>query len=194
MTRPLFLLVIVGSLALPFATGCQDLSSYSTTTKKQYVGCVVPASFVLAGVSPTTELCLTLDAEHLQDTPGTLSSSDGRFLSTPLRPIPQLWNDPLSTFSFGEGRTKNLLYMATPAAEGGGGGDITVVVSLMSGGGVEVRFLRGAPPVGAFDASAGSVDGNVFAVFPLALRKDGCASLAASNCALDAGANSVLQE
>jgi len=179
------------SVVLVAATACQDLSSYSTTTKKQYVGCVVPASFVLAGVSPTTELCLTLDADHLQDAPGALTSSDGRFQATPLRPIPQLWNDPLSTFSFGEGRTKNLLYMATPLADSGGGGDITIVLSLMSGGGAEVRFLRGAPPMGSPDASAGSVDGNVFAVFPLQLQEDGCTSLRATACTLEAGASDL---
>ena len=173
---------------LPLATGCQDLSDYSTTADKQYVGCVVPADFVLAGVSATTELCMTLDANHLQDAPGALTSSDGRFQSTPLRPIPQIWNDPLSSFTFGEGRTKNLLYVATPVGDAGGG-DITVVLSLMSGGSVEVRFLRGAPSVSATDAGPrpSSSPSTVFAVFPLALHHDGCATLGASHCALDAG-------
>jgi len=183
--------LVLAAATAPFATGCQDLSSYSTTGAKQYIGCVVPADFVVAGVSPTTELCLTLDATHLEDAPGTLSSSDGRFQSTPLRPIPQLWNDPLSMFSFGEGRTKNLLYMAAPSHDpGGGGGDVTVVLSLMSGGGVEVRFLRGAPTVvsdaGGPDASSA---GNVFAVFPLTLKhQSDCSALSASHCVPDAGA------
>jgi hypothetical protein len=174
------------------ALGCQDLSSYSTDSAKQYVGCVVPADFVLAGVGSSTQLCLTLDAAHLQDNPGTVSSSDGRFQATPLRPIPQIWNDPLSTFNFGQGRTKNLLYMATPLpSEGGldgvtGGGDVTVVLSLMEGGNVEVRLLRGAPPVMSTEASAPRAATNVFAVFPLALQMNGCASLASSHCAADA--------
>jgi len=180
--------------ALAFASACQDLSSYSTTSKKQYVGCVEAADFVLAGVSPTMQMCMTLDATQLQTSPGTLTSSDGRFQATPMRPIPQLWNDPLSTFNFGEGRTKNLIYMATPSAqpeagEAGGGADITVVLSLMESGDVEARLVRGAPPVAttsAVDASASGPASNVFAVFPLALQKGGCASLSAKNCAPDA--------
>jgi hypothetical protein len=106
-----------------------------------------------------------------------------------MRPIPQLWNDPLSTFNFGEGRTKNLIYMATPSLDAGGGADITVVLSLMESGDVEARLVRGAPPVAttsAVDASASGPASNVFAVFPLALQKGGCASLSAKNCAPDA--------
>ena len=86
--RPLALAAGALVVALP-AAGCDQLSEYSTTATQQYVGCVVPATFVRAGVSPTTELCLTLDANHLQTAPGTISSSDGRFQATPLRPIPR---------------------------------------------------------------------------------------------------------
>ena len=164
---------------------CTDLSSYSTTSKKQYVGCVVPADFVLAGIGSTTGLCLTLNATQLQTSPGTLTSTDGRFQSTPLRPIPQLWNDPLSTFNFGEGRTKNLLYMATPSVDGGGG-DITVVVSLMEGGDVEVRLLRGAPPQVVPIGDAGSAAENLFGVFPLRLETNACLTLSSASCAPDA--------
>jgi hypothetical protein len=167
-------------------TGCQSLSSYSTTSTQQYVGCVVPADFVLAGISPTTQLSLTLDANNLQTQPGTLSTSDGRFQSTPMRPIPQLWNDPLSTFNFGEGRTKNLVYMATPSLDAGGPGDVTIVVSLMDGGNVEVRLLRGAPPMEAADASGTPPANNVFAVFPLTLQTWDAHALSAKNCAPDA--------
>jgi hypothetical protein len=173
------LLVTLPSLA------CQDLSDYSTTSKRQYAGCVVPANFVLAGVGTTTGMCLTFDADQLQTNPGTITTSDGRFQATPLRPIPQLWNDPLSTLSFGEGRTKNLLYMATPISDAGAEGDITVVLSLMSGGNVEVRLLRSAPPMGVVDAGGPGAP-SVFAVFPLMLHKNGCATLSATTC-LDAG-------
>jgi hypothetical protein len=170
------------------AAGCTDLASYSTTSTKQYAGCVVPATFTLAGVGPTTGMCVTLDANNLQTAPGTVTSTDGRFSATPLRPIPQIWNDPLSTLNFGEGRTKNLVYMATPSPDAGDhGGDITVVVSLMEGGGVEVRLLRGAPPLAMPDAAPATPSGNVFAVFPLTLLTDGCGSLASLTCPPDAG-------
>jgi hypothetical protein len=190
-----FALAVTATSALTAAVlttaACTDLASYSTSSGKQYVGCVVAADFVLTGVSPTTELCLTLDANQLQTAPGALSSTDGRFQSTPLRPIPQLWNDPLSTFNFGEGRTKNLLYMASPSPDAGGGGvggDVTVVVSLMESGDVEVRLLRGAPGVTTPDAASTQAESatNIFAVFPLKLRRNGCASLSASSCAPDA--------
>jgi hypothetical protein len=178
-------------LALPFGVAlfvacaaCTDLSDYSTTGNQQYVGCVVGAGFVLSGVPTTEQMCLTFDATQLQTGPGTITTNDGLFSQTPLRPIPQVWNDPLSTLNFGEGRNKNLLYMAHPAGEAGAGGDITVVLSLMQSGGVEVRLLRGAPPLpgGSADASAP----NVFAVFPLTLHHDGCARLSTAACAPDA--------
>ena len=70
----------------------------------------------------------------------------------------------MSTFSFGEGRTKNLMYVVTPAADAGdNAGDVLAVVSLMHTGGVEVRLLRGAP-----DADGGDLDSDdIFAVFSL---------------------------
>ena len=74
---------------------------------------MVNAGFVLAGILPNTKLCLTLDTDHLQDAPGAISTDDGLFRKAPLRPIPQIWHDPLSTLTFGEGRLKNLVYVAT---------------------------------------------------------------------------------
>ncbi len=170
-------------LLAPLLAGCPDLSRYATDSNRQYVGCVVPASFVLAGVPPATQLCLTLDTNHLQDSPGAVTTTDGLFQSTPLRPIPQIWSDPLSSLTFGEGRAKNLIYAATPASDAGAL-DVTVVVSLLSGGGVEVRLLRGAPPLG--DAGQGAGPPPIFAVFPLKLEPGACASLRAQNCAADA--------
>ena len=79
---------------------------------------MIDAGFVLAGLQPNTSLCLTLDTDHLQDAPGALSTDDGLFQAALLRPIPQIWHDPLSTFTFGEGRLKNLLYVAHRRADG----------------------------------------------------------------------------
>jgi hypothetical protein len=113
-------------------------------------------------------MCLTLDADHLQDAPGALSTDDGSFSRSALRPIPQIWHDPLSTLSFGEGRIKNLVYVATSIT----GDDVFVVVSLMQSGGVEVRLLRGAPGLPA-DAGS-SAGGNLFAVFDLSRKSGPC--------------------
>jgi hypothetical protein len=118
-------------------------------------------------------MCLVLDAEHLQDSPGTLTTSDGRFRATTLRPIPQIWHDPLSTLSFGDGRRQNLVYMATPLAASGDTQDVMVVLSLMTEGGVEIRIVRGAP-----ESDAGAPDaGNpppLFGVFTLDRREGSC--------------------
>jgi hypothetical protein len=154
--------------ALWAGTGCRDLSNF-TTLGDSYEGCVVKGAFVRAGIDPSAALCLTIDANHLQDLPGTISSNDGRFDGAALRPIPQIWHDPLSTLSFGEGRLKNLLYVATPNAPlDGGSGDVFVVVSLMQSGDVEVRLLRGAPN----GTSPAGAEANLFAVFDL-MRKHG---------------------
>jgi hypothetical protein len=162
------------ALGLVFAAaGCRDLSSFSTKGAS-YEGEVVQGDFVRAGVEPHTRLCLTLDTDHLQDTPGAVWTSDGLFHGVALRPIPQIWHDPLSTLSFGEGRVKNLVYVAAADAafEGGKGDDVFVIVSLMESGEVEARLLRGAPG-GAGDAGV-TAGGNLFAVFALTRKAGPC--------------------
>jgi hypothetical protein len=161
------------AIALGLALGvgvpaCRDVSRF-TNTGDHYEGDIVAGSFVRAGFDAGTRVCLVLDANHLQDAPGTLSSSDGRFHAAPLKPIPQIWHDPLSTLSFGDGRVQNLLYIATPMIDGSADTDVTVIVSLMQGGGVEVRMLRGAPPVGATDEGA-----SLFGVFSLQRAGGSC--------------------
>ena len=174
-------------LALFFASqaGCRDISRFSSAGDS-YQGAVVKAEFVRAGIADDARVCLTLDADHLQDAPGRISTSDGRFHLEPLRPIPQLWHDPLSTLAFGEGREKNLLYIATPTAgtfDGGSdsAGDVTVIVSLMSTGDLEVRLFRGAPLADVADVvdagpatppAPGST--NLFAVFQLGRQGGPC--------------------
>jgi hypothetical protein len=163
------------ALLLLACAGCRDLSGFSTSGGS-FSGAVVQADFVRAGVDASTNLCLTLDTDHLQDAPGTLSTSDGRFQAVPMRPIPQLWQDPLSTLSFGEGRLKNLVYVVTattPYADGNGK-DAFVVVSLMQSGSVEVRLLRGAPGLATGDGGASPSGGNVFAVFSLSRQQTPC--------------------
>ncbi|MEO6419951.1 MAG: hypothetical protein ABIP39_11115, partial [Polyangiaceae bacterium] len=105
--------------------GCRDLAHFSTGDD-HYEGTVVAGNFVRAGIPDDLRLCVTLDADKLQDAPGAVSSSDGRFSQTALRPIPQIWHDPLSTLAFGEGRVKNLVYMAAPSADAGDPADVTV--------------------------------------------------------------------
>jgi hypothetical protein len=145
---------------------CRDVTKFSSRGGS-YEGGVVQGSFVRSGVTEDARLCMTLDTDHLQDAPGVVSTTDGRFARTPLRPIPQLWHDPLSTLAFGDGRVQNLLYVATPA--NGESEDVIVVVSLMLSGDLEVRELRGAPR--ADDAGAAKPP-PLFAVFTLTRRED----------------------
>ncbi|HLK40721.1 MAG TPA: hypothetical protein VKU41_28405, partial [Polyangiaceae bacterium] len=85
MKRAVFALVAVAA-----ASACRDLSSFSTGGDR-FEGAIVSGDFVRAGVDATTNLCLTIDTDHLQDAPGALSTSDGRFHVVSLRPIPQIW-------------------------------------------------------------------------------------------------------
>jgi hypothetical protein len=156
---------------LLLALGCHDVTRFSNSGD-HYQGVVVPADFILSGFAATTGLCLVLDANHLQDAPGTLTSSDGRFNATPLRPIPQIWHDPLSTLTFGEGRVENLVYVATPEADADAMGEVTAVVSLMDAGSVEVRLFRGAPAIDAGGATPPAA--NLFGVFPLTRTAGAC--------------------
>jgi hypothetical protein len=165
----------VAVLGAPNLLGCRDVSSFTTSAADSYQGSVVAGDFIRAGVPAGTRLCLTLDADHLQDGPGAVWTDDGRFHAAPFRPIPQIWNDPLSTLTFGEGRLKNLVYVvrATTSFGDGSGDDVFAVVSLMQSGDVEVRLLRGAPATPGTDG--GPTGGNVFAVFDLTRQEGACA-------------------
>lgn len=159
----------VASLAL-LAVGCRDTAGFSSGSG-HYEGAVVSGSFVRTGIADQTRACVTLDADHFQDAPGALWTDDGRFHATPLRPIPQLWHDPLSTLSFGEGRTKNLIYVVRPNGDGGPpSADVFAVVSLMQTGSIEVRLMRGAPT-----SDGGDVDNDdLFGVFDLESKPGPC--------------------
>ena len=76
----------IAALALASA-GCRDTAGFSTGSG-HYEGAVVSASFVRSGIADGTRACVTFDADHLQDAPGSLWTSDGRFHATALRPIP----------------------------------------------------------------------------------------------------------
>lgn len=165
--------VFLGLAALTAVVACRDLSGFSTHGGDSYQGPVVSAGFVLAGVNPSAVLCLTLDTDHLEDAPGAISTQDGLFQKAPLRPIPQIWHDPLSTLSFGEGRLKNLIYVASSSA----GDDVFAVVSLMQSGNIEVRLLRGAPglPLAGTDGGTTTTSGgNLFAIFSLSRQEGTC--------------------
>ena len=160
-------------------SACRDNITRFSTKNDHYVGEIVKGSFVRNGMTDATKICLTFDGDHVQDGPGVITTNDGRFRATPLRPIPQLFHDPLSTLEFGSGRVQNLVYVATPNAVGDAGPedlqDVMVFVSLMETGAVEVRLVRGAPQgdagVGAITPKAAAP---LFGVFALEKREGAC--------------------
>lgn len=169
-------LATVAMVASMGMLGCRDISRFSSHGDR-FQGGVAKGSFVRSGIGELSEMCLTLDTDHLQDAPGAITTSDGRFQNTALRPIPQLWHDPLSTLTFGDGRIQNLVYAAAPAAGDAGAGeaqDVLVVLSLMQGGHVEARLLRGAPQTDAGAPPLGTASA-VFGVFTLDRRSGPCA-------------------
>jgi hypothetical protein len=165
--------VAVFAAVASLGVACHDVSSFSTASGGSYEGPIASASFVRTGLGKS-RMCLTIDTNHLQDAPGAVSTDDGLFQKTPLRSIPQLWQDPLSTLSFGEGRIQNVVYMARGNAIGGHeAGDIFVVVSFMVAGDIEVRVLRGAPATTDGGSSPGLP--SLFGVFTLSRASGACA-------------------
>jgi hypothetical protein len=165
------------ALASALATaGCRDTSRFSSKGDR-FEGEIVKGSFVRSGLGESVRMCLTLDTDRLQDAPGTLTTSDGRFQGAALRPIPQIWHDPLSMLSFGDGRVQNLLYAAAPLPGEAGvqeAQDVMVVVSLMQTNHVEVRLLRGAPQTDAGLPPPGTASA-LFGVFNLDRQPGPCA-------------------
>jgi hypothetical protein len=166
--KPSRLLLALAVAAATATAACKGVSRFTATNGERFEGPVAAGSFVRAGTGEGVRMCLTLDADHLQDAPGAITTSDGRFRAVPLRPIPQIWHDPLSTLKFGDGRVQNLVYVATPTTAGEA--DAMVIVSLMESDAVEVRLLRGAPPV-----DAGATGAEIFGVWNLDRQTGPCA-------------------
>ncbi len=171
-------LVAISLVSLLSTTGCKDLSRFDNQGD-HYEGDVISGRFVRAGVDSTTRACLTFDTLRLQDAPGSLTTSDGRFHNVALRAIPQVWHDKLSTLSLSSDEERTLLYAATPFAPAVDGGfsaqkeaDSIVIVSLMRTGEIELRLLRGAPlDVNTIETAP---ELPLFAVFHLARKPGAC--------------------
>lgn len=158
-------------------TACREIDGFSTASGGHYEGAIVGANFVRAGLAPTVRMCLLFDAEHIEDAPGSISTDDGLFEATSLRSVPQIWQDPLSTFNFGEGRMRNVIYAARgSASDASTAGDVMVVISFMASGDIEVRLLRGAPSSpGEGGAPSQAMPSNLFGVFSLSRFSGPCA-------------------
>jgi hypothetical protein len=159
--------------------GCKDLDEFSTGADESYCGRIVTTSIVKLGLPEKMCMRMTFNTQHAADTPGALWTDDGLFLASPLRAMPQLSNDPLLLFSFGDGREKNFLLVVDPV-DPARGPSVTAVVSLMHSRGAEVRIFRGAP--GETGVSPAPDGGSVceapplFGVFAPLERKSGSCS------------------
>ncbi len=163
--------IATGLLGIALSTaGCKDITRFGTGPGESYCGQIVPGGFVRQGFAPGVRLRLHLDPDLIQHAPGDLATDDGLFEDAPLRPIPQLAHDSLSTMNFGEGRVRNLFFGAQPTR----GATAHVIVSLLENENVEVRILRGAPPTETEAVSASWYGAELFGVFPLARQQGTC--------------------
>jgi len=111
-----------------------------------------------------------IDPDRIQEEPGDVSTDDGIFVDAPFRPIPQLAHDSLSMLQFGEGAVRHLLLGVQPSE----GAMAYAFVSLLERQDIEVRILRGAPPIESESTVPGAFGRDLFAVFPLTKQRGTC--------------------
>src|SRR5450432_2170182 len=193
MTRASFrrrfapLLGVLGAFAV---LSCRNLDSFNTKPGDAYCGAIIgepafQAGFVPKGQPPQLELSLTLDTNKLTSEPGILRSRECKgtcsgnesglcsdptqplFQDAPLRAIPAVDHDVLSTLSFGEGHEHDFFAWVDSTCQG----TMLAVVSLMKNDQVEMRLFKPArlPPAKAPpDQQPG------FAMFHFDVQKGGC--------------------
>lgn len=132
-------------------SGCDDLSSFSTSEDEAYMGNIIQAEEVRKGFFNITQIELTLNISDIDADAGTLRvtsiNENGReeviFDDTALKPIISMKFDSLGSMDFPTGRLKNYIFNAAVTGGEHSGVDAFVIVSLMSDGNVEVRIISG---------------------------------------------------
>jgi hypothetical protein len=169
--------------ALLAAVGCRNLDDFSSKPGEAYCGDLLRQpkfedGFLPTGSPPNLELELTLDTTKLTSEPGHLLSNDAAtglcasttgalFQNAPLRAIPAVDNDVLSTLTFGEGHEHDFFAWVDSSCQG----TMLALVSLLKNRQVEIRLFKPArlPPSNAPpDQQPG------FAMFPFHAQKGGC--------------------
>jgi hypothetical protein len=165
------------------AVGCRNLDDFSTKPGDAYCGQLLSQpefqdGFLPLGSRPNLELELKLDTSKLTSEPGILSSNDratglcanttgALFQDAPLRAIPAVDHDVLSTLTFGEGHEHDFFAWVDSSCQG----TMLAVVSLLKNQQVEIRLFKPArlPPSNAPpDQQPG------FAMFHFYVQKGGC--------------------
>ena len=149
--RPIRVLGLLGMLVV---TGCHNLDGFNTKPGEAYCGPIVGAKFQTGFVPtdrpPDLTVALTLDTSKLTGQPGILSSNDaGKGLcgdqpllqDAPVRSIPVVDSDAISTLSFGEGHEHDFFAYVDSTCQG----TMLAVVSLMKNNQVELRLFKPEP-------------------------------------------------
>jgi hypothetical protein len=171
-----------------FALSCRSLDRFDTSGDAAYCGDLVSGplfhdGFVTEGEPWNLRLKLDLDASKLNsfsenksavmgrlttnDAENGLCSDQALFNSAPIRAIPQLYHDTLSTLSFGEGHDEDFFAFVDSTCQG----TMVSLVSLLRNGNVEVRLFK---PAQLPDEGAGPDKRPGYAVFYLTRRDSGC--------------------
>jgi hypothetical protein len=175
---------LLGALSALAAVGCHKLDGFDTKPGDAYCGTIIAAppvfqdGFLSEGQPPNLALALTIDTGKLSSEPGILRSNDTLtglcssasqplFRDAPLRAIPEVDHDVLSTLTFGEGHEHDFFAWVDSTCQG----TLLSLVSLMKNDQVELRLFKPAhlPPENAAPA-----DRPGFAVFHLQVQKGGC--------------------
>ena len=176
--------------ALLATSSCKNLERFDTHGEAAYCGDLVSGpsfhdGFVATGVEPPNiRLRLTLDTSQLSSFSegkmaqvGQLTSNDQAqglcskddqplFQTSPLRSIPQVYHDAISTLSFGEGHDEDFFAWTDSTCQG----TMLAVVSLLRSGDIEVRLFKPMP----LPAEGGPEKRPGFALFSLKRHEKGC--------------------
>ena len=145
-------------LCAALTSSCRDLDGFDSKPGQAYCGAIglgiFHDGFVADNMPSTTlQLALTLDMSKLSSLPGQLSSNDPLgmcgtadapqvlFANAPVRAIPEVDNDVLSSLTFGEGHEHDFFAWVDSTCQG----TMLAVVSLMKNNQVELRLFKPAP-------------------------------------------------
>jgi len=188
-SRSALLLTSLGALLLTLS--CRSLDRFDTRGDAAFCGNLVSGPSFHDGFIPAGQpavllrMKLTLDtsqissfAENKGAVPGHLTSNDiesglcsaagqALFESSPLRAIPQVDHDSISTLTFGEGHDEDFFGWTDSTCQG----TMLAVVSLLRNGDVELRLFKPAPLP---ETDAGPEKRPGFGLFYLQRNDKGC--------------------
>jgi hypothetical protein len=131
---------------------CQDPGSFSG----RYEGKIVSSEFLRRGFQQDVTVDMTLSLQSAKRAEGTLTTSDGRFVNSPVGPLGAAAVDILGEVDF-PGTNPLILFLSAPTATTGE--EATLIVTLGGESGAELRVLYGR------DETTGAIYG----IFPIQL-------------------------